>query len=60
MATLEISSEKELEKLLSADNSAPQTVEPRELDMLAFEPWKQGSDPEMTANAEWLFEVLMA
>ncbi len=60
MATLEVSLEEELEQLLSADHSAPQTVEPPELDVQGFEPWKQGSDPEMTANADWLFEVLMA
>ncbi|HUI79783.1 MAG TPA: hypothetical protein VLY24_17775 [Bryobacteraceae bacterium] len=59
MATLEIPLEEELEKLL-ADNSMPQRVEPPQLELLAFEPWRQGTDPEMAADAEWLFEILMA
>jgi hypothetical protein len=59
MATLEISLEEELAQLLSEDDLALHAVEPREVNMLAFEPWKQGSNPETTADAEWLFEVLM-
>lgn len=60
MATLSISLEEELDQLLSAHSSATQPVEPRKPDMLSFEPWKQGSIPETTADADWLFEILMA
>ncbi|PWU11528.1 MAG: hypothetical protein C5B51_02495 [Terriglobia bacterium] len=60
MATLEICLDEELEQLLAEQSLSSAAVEANELEMLSFEPWKQGSDPETAAGAEWLFEVLMA
>jgi hypothetical protein len=58
MATMEMTIEEELEEVSSPADSFASV--PRELDLAALEPWKNGSDPETPADADWLFEILMA
>jgi hypothetical protein len=57
MTTMEMTIEEELQEVFSPEDSFASA--PRELDLPA-EPWKNGSDPEMAADADWLFEILMA
>jgi hypothetical protein len=58
MITKEMTIEEELEEVFSTRDGLASA--PRELDTPALEPWKGGSNPEVVADADWLFEILMA
>jgi hypothetical protein len=58
MATLEVPLDEEL--AVSPPDNASQTFERWDLEIRGLEPWKQGSNPETAAGAEWLFEIMMA